>query len=78
MKFRKGICGDCGAQYKLPETFAADKAKCKQCGGSQICHHGKRRHRCVACLEELRAKLRGDNVAVADVLLDLGVVAPGA
>lgn len=33
MKFRKGICGDCGAQYKLPETFAADKAKCKQCGG---------------------------------------------
>jgi hypothetical protein len=33
MKFRKGICGDCGAQYKLPPSFAADKAKCKQCGG---------------------------------------------
>ncbi|MCC6673341.1 MAG: hypothetical protein IT458_19945 [Planctomycetes bacterium] len=25
-------CVNCGAKYKLPETFAADKAKCKSCG----------------------------------------------
>ena len=33
MDYRKGICGDCSAEYKLPPSFAADKAKCKQCGG---------------------------------------------
>ncbi len=33
MEYRKGICGDCNAEYKLPPSFAADKAKCKQCGG---------------------------------------------
>jgi hypothetical protein len=25
-------CANCGAQYRLPETFRADKAKCKKCG----------------------------------------------
>ncbi|MAE45777.1 MAG: hypothetical protein CMJ86_02695 [Planctomycetes bacterium] len=33
MDYRKGICGDCSAEYKLSPTFAADKAKCKKCGG---------------------------------------------
>ncbi|MBK8100098.1 MAG: hypothetical protein IPK26_23595 [Planctomycetes bacterium] len=26
------VCDNCGAKYRLPETFAGDKAKCKQCG----------------------------------------------
>ncbi|MGE0143222.1 MAG: hypothetical protein AB7I19_06695 [Planctomycetota bacterium] len=26
------VCQNCGAKYKLPATFAADKAKCKACG----------------------------------------------
>lgn len=25
-------CANCGAKYRLPETFQADKAKCKKCG----------------------------------------------
>ena len=25
-------CQNCGAKYKLPETFAGDFAKCKACG----------------------------------------------
>lgn len=33
MDYRKGVCRDCGASYKLPATFAADKAKCKKCEG---------------------------------------------
>ena len=27
-------CANCGAKYKLPETFAGDKAKCKACGSA--------------------------------------------
>ena len=34
MEYRQGICGDCNAEYQLSPTFAADKAKCKKCGGS--------------------------------------------
>ena len=26
-------CANCGAQYRLPETFTAAQAKCKKCGG---------------------------------------------
>ncbi|MFO1052266.1 MAG: hypothetical protein U1F36_08635 [Planctomycetota bacterium] len=26
------VCQNCGAKYKLPESFQADKAKCKECG----------------------------------------------
>ena len=26
-------CANCGAKYRLPESFKADKAKCKKCGG---------------------------------------------
>ena len=27
-------CQNCGKRYKLPETFASDKAKCKACGNT--------------------------------------------
>jgi len=33
MEHRIGKCSACGAQYKIPASFAADKAKCKKCGG---------------------------------------------
>lgn len=33
MSFRIGKCTSCDASYKLPATFEADRAKCKQCGG---------------------------------------------
>lgn len=26
------VCANCGAKYKLPDSFQADKAKCKACG----------------------------------------------
>jgi len=33
MTFRIGVCTSCGANYKLPASFAADQARCKNCGG---------------------------------------------
>jgi hypothetical protein len=33
MQVRHGVCNACGARYKLPASFAHDRAKCKQCGG---------------------------------------------
>lgn len=33
MTDRIGICGGCGAKFKIPATFQADKAKCNKCGG---------------------------------------------
>ena len=33
MSFRIGKCSSCAATYKLPASFEADRAKCKQCGG---------------------------------------------
>jgi hypothetical protein len=33
MTFRIGECSSCGATYKLPASFAADQARCKNCGG---------------------------------------------
>ncbi|MFT7667731.1 MAG: hypothetical protein ACI8X5_000414 [Planctomycetota bacterium] len=33
MSFRIGECSSCGANYKLPASFAADQARCKNCGG---------------------------------------------
>lgn len=33
MSFRIGKCTSCAATYKLPASFEADRAKCKQCGG---------------------------------------------
>ena len=33
MSHRVGICSSCEANYKIPADFAADKAKCKSCGG---------------------------------------------
>ena len=33
MTFRIGECSSCGASYKLPASFTADRAKCKNCGG---------------------------------------------
>jgi len=33
MSHRVGICSSCEANYKVPADFAADKAKCKECGG---------------------------------------------
>jgi cobalamin biosynthesis Mg chelatase CobN len=33
MQYRPGTCSECSAQYKLPASFKADKAKCKKCGG---------------------------------------------
>ena len=33
MDFRLGTCASCGAKYRVPATFQADKAKCKSCGG---------------------------------------------
>ncbi|MFT5080127.1 MAG: hypothetical protein ACI84E_000782 [Planctomycetota bacterium] len=32
--FRQGICKDCDAQFKIPASFAHDRAKCNQCGGT--------------------------------------------
>ena len=28
------VCANCGAKYRLPETFKSDRAKCKACGAS--------------------------------------------
>jgi hypothetical protein len=28
------VCDNCGAKYKLPESFSAPKAKCKKCGSA--------------------------------------------
>lgn len=33
MSHRIGTCASCGATYKLPASFAADKARCKECEG---------------------------------------------
>ncbi|MCZ6596156.1 MAG: hypothetical protein O7B99_00800 [Planctomycetota bacterium] len=33
MEYRLGKCSDCGAEYKIPASFAHNAAKCKQCGG---------------------------------------------
>ncbi len=33
MKQRLGQCSSCGAQYRVPESFRADRARCKSCGG---------------------------------------------
>ncbi|HIG12089.1 MAG: hypothetical protein ABGY71_04780 [bacterium] len=33
MTHRIGTCSDCGATYKLPASFAADRARCKKCDG---------------------------------------------
>ena len=33
MSHRIGECSSCGAQYKLPASFSADRARCKQCDG---------------------------------------------
>ncbi len=33
MKHRLGNCSACGAQYRVPESFRAERAKCKSCGG---------------------------------------------
>lgn len=33
MKYRLGVCSDCGASYKVPASFEADRAKCKACDG---------------------------------------------
>ncbi len=32
--FRKGVCLDCDAQFKIPTSFTHDRAKCNQCGGT--------------------------------------------
>lgn len=34
MTFRIGECSSCGANYKLPASFEADQARCKNCGGT--------------------------------------------
>ena len=33
MSHRLGTCSSCNAQYKVPASFQADRAKCKACGG---------------------------------------------
>jgi hypothetical protein len=33
MDHRIGTCSSCGARYKIPSSFQADRAKCKKCGG---------------------------------------------
>lgn len=33
MNHRLGTCSSCNAQYKVPASFQADRAKCKSCGG---------------------------------------------
>jgi hypothetical protein len=33
MNYRHGTCRSCNAQYKIPASFQADRAKCKECGG---------------------------------------------
>lgn len=32
-QYRLGTCSSCEAQYRVPASFKADKAKCKKCGG---------------------------------------------
>ncbi|MBI4881916.1 MAG: hypothetical protein HY812_20005 [Planctomycetes bacterium] len=33
MTDRIGVCGGCGARFKVPGSFTGTKAKCKKCGG---------------------------------------------
>lgn len=33
MDYRVGLCSACGASFKVPASFSAEKAKCKVCGG---------------------------------------------
>jgi hypothetical protein len=33
MEYRVGLCSSCGASFKVPASFSADKAKCKVCSG---------------------------------------------
>ena len=33
MEYRHGTCSSCGAHYRVPATFKANKAKCKKCAG---------------------------------------------
>jgi hypothetical protein len=33
MDYRIGKCSQCGAEYKIPASFAHDRARCKQCQG---------------------------------------------
>jgi len=33
MSERIGVCGGCGARFRIPETFTGSSAKCKKCGG---------------------------------------------
>jgi hypothetical protein len=34
MEYRAGKCSKCGAEYKIPTSFAHDVARCKECGGT--------------------------------------------
>jgi hypothetical protein len=33
MEYRVGLCSSCGASFKVPASFSADRAKCKVCAG---------------------------------------------
>ena len=33
MDHRIGTCSACKATYRIPASFAADRARCRQCGG---------------------------------------------
>ena len=33
MEYRAGKCSSCGAEYKIPASFAHDVARCKECSG---------------------------------------------
>ncbi len=33
MSYRIGTCSSCGASFKVPASFAADRARCKTCSG---------------------------------------------
>jgi len=33
MDYRTGKCSQCGAEYKIPASFAHNQARCKECGG---------------------------------------------
>ena len=33
MATRVGVCRSCGAQFRIPATFAHDRARCRTCGG---------------------------------------------
>jgi len=33
MEYRTGKCSQCGAEYKIPASFAHNQARCKECGG---------------------------------------------